>query len=94
MVQRERLLITVGVVLFVAGLLVGLSGTVSGMIRAFHEAQSTGQSTSLAEDVSQSLWTTFVLMPVIVLGFLLMIVGFLLRYFGKPHRPEDFSGKE
>jgi hypothetical protein len=91
MKQRGKLLISLGAFLLVGGLLPGLGGIVIGMIQSFNQTQSTGtlDNSKIAQDVSLSFAATTLLVPAILLGILLILVGLFLRFFRKTAEPQE-----
>ena len=81
-----------GAILFVGSLLLGVGGTVAGMIRAFNSvAESSGTSAEeLSEGISNSLVSTAVGIPLALVG-LCLLVGGAVAYFagGRKKTPEE-----
>jgi len=73
----------IGVILFIGGPVIGVSGTVLGMIGAFNTLSESGTADTekLSESVSASMITTFIGIPVGLLGLVLLLfslVAFLI----------------
>jgi len=79
----------IGVILFICGPVIGVSGTVLGMIGAFNTLSESGTADAekLSESVSASMITTLVGIPVGLLGLVLLLfslVAFLITRNKKP----------
>jgi hypothetical protein len=73
-----------GAILFVGSLLLGVAGTVAGMIRVFNSAaESSGTSAEeLAEGISNSLISTAVGIPLALVGLCLLVGGGVAYFAG------------
>ena len=70
-----------GMGLFVTSLSIGLSGTVTSMIRLFYDNESvTTSPTELSEGISRSLISTGLTLPFAVLGFGLFLSGLIFHF--------------
>lgn len=85
MIRRERLLVLLGTILFVGGLVPGFIGVLMGMSQSFNQVRSTGvvDEARVAHDVGWSMHVTYFLVPVVLLGMLLIVVGPHLSSFSK-----------
>ncbi len=82
MITPARMM-TAGKVLFVGSLLVGVGGTVIGMIQAFgiiQQSQGQVQAEDLAASIRMSMHTTMAMGPFTLLGLCLLVVGGIGRY--------------
>ena len=75
-----------GAVLFVGSLVLGVGGTIMGMIRSFNSVaeSGTGSSQELAEGISNSLISTVVGIPLALIGLGLLIGGLIVLCVRKP----------
>jgi hypothetical protein len=73
-----------GAILFVGSLLLGVGGTVAGMIRVFNSAaESSGTAPEgLAEEISNSLISTAVGIPLALVGLCLWVGGGVTYFAG------------
>ena len=76
----------VGAVLFGGSLLLGVGGTIMGMIRSFNSAAESGAASQqeLAEGVGNSLISMAVGMPFALLGLGLLVGGLIALCVRKP----------
>ena len=93
--KKSVKIIILGILLFASGIVFGLGGTVISMINAFDTIQEsgTGDADALAEDISNSLITTAIGIPVALLGFSLSAGGTIAYFVGrnKPNTPEQMA---
>lgn len=69
-----------GSVLFLCGPLIAIVGTIIGMVRTFFVISSSGGSTdaeTLSSEISASLLTTLIGIPIAIVGLLLLLFAFV-----------------
>lgn len=73
-----------GTVLFVGSLLLGVSGTVISMVRAFNNAAESGGASAqeLSQGISNSLISTAIGIPIALLGLCLLVGGAIVYFAG------------
>lgn len=85
--MRKSIKVTIaGAVLLVGSLVLGVGGTIMGMIRSFNSAAESGTASAgeLAEGVSNSLISTAVGIPLALIGLGLLVGGLIAFSTGKP----------
>lgn len=77
-----------GAILFVVSLLLGVSGTIVGMIRSFNSAAESGAVSpdELAEGIRTSLIATLIAMPFALVGLCLLVGGVVAYVTGRGKR--------
>ena len=84
-------IIILGSVIFAGGFIFGVGGTVISMIDAFNAVQESGATAdpdALAEDISNSLVTTAIGIPIALIGFSLFVGGIIAYFIGR-NKPEN-----
>lgn len=83
--------LALGIVLLVGGPLLGLLGTVLGMMRAFNDLAQQGPASpeSLAGQLQVALLAAVAGLPVAAVGLVLIIVALVLHLAARERRPQD-----
>lgn len=78
-----------GIILFIGGPAIGLLATVIAMIGAFNTASESGPADpeKLSADISTSLMTTAIGIPVGILGAILLIFSLVAYLITRNHNP-------
>lgn len=87
-----RICLILGLALLVGGPLLGLLGTVLGMVGSFHKVSAQGDAASpadLAGEIQLALLSTAVGIPVGAAGLALVIVALVLHFTRPPRDRQD-----
>jgi biopolymer transport protein ExbB/TolQ len=94
--KKSAKVMIAGAVLFVGSLILGVGGTVVGMISSFNQVASSGQADTeeVSEAIGTSLIPTMIGMPIAFIGLCLLVGGVIAYFVGSNKIADETNNVE